>query len=102
MSDPIAWDKKGIPIQHGDLLKTYHFTDGRRKQFFYHVAVWRHDQNALEAIPYSYVLPDSPCSGGRFCLIGMQSEMEVIEGDPHYDNGYPKLFWERKKVKSRD
>jgi len=35
-----AWDKKGLPIRHGDLLKVFHFTGARRKRYYMYKQAW--------------------------------------------------------------
>jgi hypothetical protein len=52
MSEATAavYDVKGFPIERGDLLRTFHFKDGRRNTWLYHVACIRPDGH-LEAVP---------------------------------------------------
>jgi len=35
-----AWDKKGYPIRHGDILKVFHFTGTRRKRYYMYKQAW--------------------------------------------------------------
>lgn len=75
-----AFDCKGRPIYPGDLLKSYHFTDRRRKRhWLYHVAVI-HDGH-LEAVPTSHLQPGMEKQGGRFWIFKSGSgQFEIIDG----------------------
>ena len=73
-------DSKGVPIYPGDLLKSYHFTDRRRRKWYlYHVAVMR--DGALRMVPTSHLEP-TLVSGGGGCLLSdeLANALEVIHG----------------------
>jgi hypothetical protein len=99
VSELIAWDKKGIPIQVGDLLKVDHFKCGRRNVFMYHVAQKEftapHDGSRYLRVR-AWDVTDS-----HHMIRGEQRLIEVIDGNTHRDNnGVLRCFWERKKVKA--
>lgn len=73
-------DMYGVPICPGDLLKSFHFTDRRRKRhYLYHVAVKHGDH--LMMIPTQDMEPSLANHGGR-CLLSndLACSVEVIAG----------------------
>lgn len=92
-----AYDKLGRKIHAGDLLRTFHFVARRwrQKQYLYHVVRHSESQDCLEAIPYTELaFGEVRGEGGRWWLIGWQSEAEVING-PMIDG---LLYSERPKI----
>ncbi len=88
-------DMRGVPIYHGDLIKTYHFTDRRRgKRYLYHTAVYA--QGCMRMVPTSHLEPTMVNSGGE-CLMVQASlaQSEVIHG---YGPGRYLDYTERPKV----
>lgn len=81
-----CFDKNGIPIYPGDLLRTFHFTGPRRKKFFlYHVAVFDRDASAMRMVPVNHLEPtkrDHPDSRGGNPLLSddLASVAEIIQG----------------------
>ena len=76
------YDKKGVPIYPGDLLRTYHFTGARRKvHYLYHVVV-DSGLKALQMVPTSHLEPTKRCHGGCAYLKHMNTntQSEVISG----------------------
>lgn len=74
MGKPIAWDNKGVPILPGDLVRTFHYRDGRRNMYVYHV-VFMDERQFLMARPYN-----EQAGSNCFRLIGKQPSTEVIYG----------------------
>ena len=73
-------DKRGVPIYPGDLLKTYHFTDGRgRKRWLYHTAVFV--EGHMRMVPTCHLQPDRVKGGGE-CLMTeeLAAAAQVISG----------------------
>ena len=73
-------DKKGVPIYSGDLLKSLHFIDcRRRKHYLYHVAV--SDGTRLWMVPTSHLDPRKVKGGGK-CLLtqAIAAQLEIISG----------------------
>ena len=81
MSEEVFYDKKGVPIYAGDLLRTFHFTGARKKRYYlYHTAVREGDY--LYMVPTSHLEP-SLVNGGGKCLLKYghpEVESEVISG----------------------
>jgi hypothetical protein len=79
-----VYDRRGVPIYPGDLIRHYHFTGARRKRYYlYHVAVWSELNQTMELVPTCHMDPaiarDNP--GGRYWLIpDTMIEPEVIHG----------------------
>ena len=75
-----AFDCKGRPIYPGDLLRSYHFTDRRRKRhWLYHVAVIR--EGHLEAVPTCHLQPGMEKQGGSAWIHKSDSDrFEIISG----------------------
>ena len=75
-------DHRGVPIYPGDLLRTFHFRDRRRKKhYLYHVAVLCDD--GMWLIPTSHLEPTLVAGGGTYQLsqTGITDyEIEVIHG----------------------
>jgi hypothetical protein len=79
-----ARDCNGVPIYPGDLLRTPHFRDSRRRMhYLYHVAVQIDVEGtpALRMIPASHLEPTKRAGGGA-CLLtrDMAAQCEVISG----------------------
>jgi hypothetical protein len=81
------FDKHGIPIHKGDLLRSPHFIGPRRKQYYlYHVVVQEPD--GLFLVPASHLEPTMRNGGGR-CPLNLYSDTwasEIVSGygpDPY-------------------
>lgn len=74
MNQPEAWDKNGIPILPGDLLRSFHYKDGRRNMYLYHV-VCHDDRGYLMAQMYNSIDHKD-----NFRLCGQQGDSEVVAG----------------------
>ena len=73
-----VYDRNGVPIHPGDLLRTPHFRDRRRRQhYLYHTAVY-HDDGTCRAMR---MVPTLVGRGGN-CLLSQQiaDALEVIAG----------------------
>lgn len=85
MAEPF-YDRKGVPIYPGDLLKSFHFTGARRKKYWlYHVVVAPPERAGttfpLEMVPTSHLEPTKRSGGGRCPLVDwLASNAEVIAG----------------------
>lgn len=77
----IHYDRRGVPIHKGDLLKTPHFVGARRKMhYLYHVIVEKNGK--LFMVPTFHLEP-SMASGGGTCPLDAYSDTwasEVISG----------------------
>ena len=77
------YDRRGIPIHSGDLLRALHFIGARRKRYYlYHVAVNRDGHWWL--VPTGHLDP-SRVSGGGDCWLTEESAAcrDIIDGtDP--------------------
>lgn len=73
------YDKRGVPIEPGDLLRSDHYRDRRRMNYLYHVAVKEGD--FLRAVPTKNLEPSKRNQGGD-CLITEQLAkcFEIIHG----------------------
>jgi hypothetical protein len=75
-----VFDKHGIPIYPGDLLRTFHFRGKRRKIYYlYHVAVWDAKYECMSMVPVSYLEPTRANRGGQ-CWLSQGIETEIIDG----------------------
>lgn len=74
------FDRRGVPIYRGDLIKQPHFVDYRRKQhYLYHVVTVR--DCYLEAVPTSCLEPTLRSHGGTYWLTEADGTVvEVIHG----------------------
>lgn len=92
--DGEAVDRRGVPIYPGDLLKSLHFTDRRRKQhYLYHTVV--RDGEYLLVVPTSHLEPTKVAGGGRCWLTSDWAvRSEVIHG---YGPGHAWNFNDRPK-----
>lgn len=77
-------DRYGVPIYPGDLLRTPHFRDRRRRQhWLYHTVVSDtvHGETALRMVPTSHLEPTRRAAGGS-CLLSQDivAGSEVISG----------------------
>ena len=75
------YDKKGVPIYPGDLIRTPHFIGARRKQWYiYHTAVFINGY--MELIPTCHLQPDKAERGGGRCMMSYDiiRNSEVIAG----------------------
>jgi hypothetical protein len=94
-----AVDCNGVPIYPGDLLRTPHFRDRRRRlHYLYHVAVQETvgKHVALRMVPTQHLEP-TLVSGGGACLLSpeMAAAAEVIDG---HGPGKVLDFRDRKKA----
>lgn len=102
------YDKKGIPVRPGDLIKVYHFTGARKKKHYMYKFVWEYTiaetgkkvlmGNHLEkglktdgiSIHNSYYMTPT----------GVRSDMEIVQG---YNNQGDELdFNDRPRVKIKN
>lgn len=75
-----VYDKNGVPVYPGDLVRTFHFTGPRRRRFYlYHTAVCV--EGHLRLIPTSHLEP-SKIKGGGTCWLRQElmEYAEVIDG----------------------
>jgi len=76
------YDKKGVPICKGDLLRTPHFIGVRRKQhYLYHTIVEK--DGRLFGIPTGHLEPTNALGGGEFPLWACYKDSwksEIIHG----------------------
>lgn len=76
------YDAQGIPIYPGDLLKSFHFTDRRRKKhYLYHTAVFVNGH--MEMVPTSHLQPEKIKGSGRCWLrqkLADDCAMVIISG----------------------
>lgn len=66
-----VWDCNGVPIYPGDLFRTPHYRDRRRRQhYLYHTVVrhWDGQVWALRLVPTSHLEP-TKARGGGDCLL---------------------------------
>lgn len=107
MTQPEAWDKNGIPILPGDLLRQFSGRLGRHKIYHYYIA--RIDNcGRLIACNYDDGKPRSFLNGGiNECrLVGRQHEFSVIAGIHRHEHDdkiikkrYRKMYWTDKDGK---
>jgi hypothetical protein len=92
------YDKNGIPIYPGDLIRTFHYRGKRRRIFYlYHTVILR--EGYLEMVPTCHLEPTKAKSGGRCWLKALDADqLEVIYG---YGPGPMDDFTDRPKVKER-
>lgn len=81
MGDTV-YDSKGVPILRGDLLRSFHFKDGRRNTYLHHVAVLRKpDDRYMHAEPAEWLDQRNERGGGSFPLApSLATKVEVIQG----------------------
>jgi hypothetical protein len=78
-------DKHGREIRPGDLLKSFHFQEAKRRQkhYLYHVVVvvWDQEKPYFRMVPTSHLEPALAHNGGS-CLLtpGLASNAEIIDG----------------------
>lgn len=75
-----VFDKRGVPVYPGDLIRSYHFRDRRgRTYYLYHVAVFK--DGAMWLVPTSHLEP-TKSKGGGSCLLSqnLMVEARVISG----------------------
>ena len=97
-----AHDCKGVPIYPGDLLRTPHFRDRRRKQhYLYHTIALQkvRGTTALWMIPTSHLEPTKR-NGGGSCLLSQElaGSCEVISG---HGPGECLDYTDRKKIRPK-
>ncbi len=78
------YDRRGVPIYPGDLLRTPHFCDSRRRQhYLYHTAVYHDDGKCrgMRMVPTAELEPTLRGRGGN-CLLSQEiaDTLEVIAG----------------------
>lgn len=78
------FDKKGRLVYPGDLIRSFHFKDKKRKIYYlYHTVVLNLDYRKLELVPTSELEPSKQNQGGR-CWIRQELldgiEAEIIAG----------------------
>jgi hypothetical protein len=53
-----CWDRKGVPIYPGDLLRSLHFIGARKKKYWlYHVAVMDTEAGGMRMVPTKHLEP---------------------------------------------
>ena len=75
------YDKNGIPIYAGDVLRAFHFRDRQhhgKNLYLFHVACER--EGAIELVPAQYLNPTTREEGGRYWLVSDLSEAEIVCG----------------------
>ena len=89
-------DINGRKVYPGDLLRSFHFRAGRRRQKFYLYHVVVEEGEYLYAVPACYLNPSTKQTGGKYLLTASTIEMckpEIIE----HGAGTP--FWaDRERV----
>jgi hypothetical protein len=91
------YDKNGVPVCPGDLIRTFHYTGARRKKhYLYHVAV--SEGSDLLMVPTCFLEPTMRNEGGDYLpkYGGMDPTSEVIHG---YGPGDVLSFEDRPKRK---
>lgn len=79
MTEERFYDKNGVPIYPGDLLRTYHFTGARRKRYWlYHVVVDTGHKLGLQMIPASHLEPSLQNQGGCAYLKHMHTDTQSV------------------------
>src|SRR5690606_27557602 len=92
-------DMHDVPIYPGDLIRTLHFREGRRRvrRWLYHVAIYDDRSKAMRMLPTSELEPTLANQGGDPLMSqDLLAESEVIAG-----HGPGKLlsFRDRKRVR---
>ena len=73
------YDKRGVPIHAGDLIKSPHFIDNRGKKYYlYHVAVLV--DGSYDMVPTSHLQPSVRPGGRCHMSQDLVSNSEVIHG----------------------
>lgn len=74
------YDRRGIPIMPGDLLRALHFIGAHRKRhYLYHVAVMR--DGYLFGVPVCNLEPTKQWGGGTFLMNSAHAQAcEIIDG----------------------
>lgn len=91
-------DRNGVPIFKGDLIRTPHFVDRRRKQhYLYHVVV--ECDGHLKGVPTSHLEPTLANGGGSFWLHAHPRVLEDAEVIHGYGPGDTLSFEDRPKIK---
>ena len=78
-----CYDRNGIPIYPGDLLRTFHFRGGPhgRNYYLYHVVVMDVEAGGLRMVPAEYLDPGNSRDGGNPLLTDdLAADAEVIAG----------------------
>jgi hypothetical protein len=74
------FDKRGVPVHPGDLIRSYHFRDRRGKYYYlYHTAVFK--DGAMYMVPTEHLEP-TKVSGGGSCMLSQElmENATVISG----------------------
>jgi hypothetical protein len=100
------YDKNGIPILEGDLLRSYHFTGARkRKHYLYKKAIWLKSPYFPDGGLHAVAIDDldmKPLEECHRCKISHLKYVEVIDG-PCFDSpidGTLVCWRERKQKRS--
>ena len=100
------YDKNGIPILEGDLLRAYHFTGARkRKHYLYKKAIWLKSAYIPDGGLHAVAIDDlgaKPLEECHRCKISHLKDVEVIDG-PCFDSpidGTSVYWWERRQKRS--
>lgn len=56
------FDKRGVPIYPGDLIRSYHFRDRRRTYYLYHTATMK--DGGMYMVPTDHLEPSKVAGGG--------------------------------------
>lgn len=81
-----VYDKRGIPIRKGDLVRSPHFVGRRNKMhYLYHVIV--EEDGVLFMVPTSHLEPTMRNWGGKCPLHSVYSDAWAAEIISGYDSG---------------
>ena len=81
-----CFDRRGVPIHPGDLLRTEHYRGLRRQiNYLYHVVVLRPEDGGLRMVPACHLhtpLAEAPGTRGGCPLLSddLADQAEVIDG----------------------
>ena len=79
-----AYDSKGIPMEPGDVLRSFHFSTKRKNFYLYHVVCIHND--CLRAVP-AFRLAQIEDKGGEMYLIGHVELFTIVQERPRFENG---------------
>ena len=92
-----VYDRKGVPIYPGDVLRTFHYKSRRygRYLWLFHVAVFNEKHGVMEMHPASWLDPKKKRDGGSCWLTqDTAAGTEIVQG---YGPGRNDDFTDRKK-----
>ena len=96
------YDKRGIPIQDGDVLKVFHFTGARNKKYYMYKIAWTYmwsEGSRMMAAHASGIAKDGCSIKNSYALDyneknGILYNTEIVEG---YDENHTH-FEERERI----